>query len=113
MRTPLPRPRPLPRATPPPVGTGAPGARTYPVAAGHHERRVVVTVLEAAVRSAADQRAHERQEPAAGRRVQRRAARVHLSVHVGTVLRGGTRGSAAPRAGSGCREGRGQNLERN
>lgn len=78
-----------------------------------------MAVLEAAVCAAADQRAHEREEPAAGRRVQRRAARVHLRVHVGAVLRAGRRGSGPPpeRMGAGPRgrgqhEGRGHKLGR-
>lgn len=80
-------------------GTGPPSAHTHPAAARHHERRVVVAVLEATVGAAADQRAHEREEPAARRRVQRRATRVHLSVHVGAVLRGGRDGSGPPSPG--------------
>ena len=97
-------------------------AHTHPAAARHHEWGVVVTVLEAAVRAAADQRAHQREEPAARRRVQRRAARIHLSVHVGAVLRG-WRGASGPpppagtRAwcgvmGAGPREGRGRERSR-
>lgn len=57
-----------------------------------------MTVLEAAVSPAAHQRAHQRQEPAAGRGMQSRAARVHLSVHVGAVLWDGTFRSGATRA---------------
>lgn len=90
------RPPPLPRPSP----SSRPG-RTHPAAAGHHERSVVVTILEAAVGAAADQGAHERQEPAARRRVQRRAARVHLRVHVGAVLRGSGPGSGAAGPGRG------------
>lgn len=77
----------------PPTATSV---RTHPAAARHHKRCVVVAVLEAAVCAAADQRAHEREEPAAGRRVQRRAAGVHLRVHVGAVLRAGRRESGPP-----------------
>lgn len=44
-----------------------------------------MTVLEAAVSPAAHQRAHQRQKPTARRRMQSRAARIHLSVHVGAV----------------------------
>lgn len=73
----------------------------HPPAARHHERRVVVAVLEAAVRAAADQRAHEREEPAARRRVQSGAAGVHLRVHVGAVLRTGRGGSGPPPPGRG------------
>lgn len=104
----------LPRAS---LGR-TPGARTHPAAASHHERRVVVAVLEAAVSAAADQRAHEWEQPAARRRVQGRAARVHLGVHVGAVLQGeeNVRSGAAPMgrtcAGSG-RLGAGANTASN
>lgn len=77
----------------PPTATSV---RTHPAAARHHKRCVIVAVLEAAVCAAPDQRAHEREEPAAGRRVQRRAAGVHLRVHVGAVLRAGRRESGPP-----------------
>lgn len=93
--------------TPPRAGAGhrppppAPSAPTHPTAACHHERRVVVAVLEATVSATADQRAHEWEEPAARRRVQRRAARVHLGIHVGAVLRAGARVSTAGGRGHG------------
>ena len=111
-----PPPLQLPQLLQSPAATSA---RTHPAAARHHARRVVVAVLEAAVCAAADQRAHEREEPAAGRRVQRRAARVHLRVHVGAVLRAERRGSGPPPGwkgagprGRGQREGRGHKLGR-
>lgn len=81
---------------------------THPTAACHHERRVVVAVLEATVSATADQRAHEREEPTARRRVQRRAPRVHLGIHVGAVLRAGARVSTA--GGAGPRQGRRRGL---